>query len=47
MYKSEKGMRHKDGKVEFAAIDGSRSVEVVGDLLTMRYMTDGGILILR
>ena len=32
---------------EFVSVDGSRPVEVAGDLLTVRDMTDGGILILR
>jgi hypothetical protein len=32
---------------EFVSIDGSRPVEVAGDLLIVRNMTDGGILILK
>lgn len=32
---------------EFTAIDGEKSVEVNGDELTVRNMTDGGIIILR
>ena len=32
---------------DISSIDGSRSVEVVGDLLTVRYMTDGYILVLQ
>lgn len=33
-------------KVRFTAIDGHRPVEVAGNVLTIRHITDGGILIL-